>query len=79
LARKARIQSHDDLASAIEVAYTNVKNRAQKNVDLDAEMKVSTLTTPSPGKSDYSEDISVTRSFTFPCMYSVIWSFVIIL
>ena len=37
---KAKIRSHDDLASAIETSYKRLKGRVEKSVDLDAEIKV---------------------------------------
>ena len=37
---KAKIRSHDDLASAIDTTYKQLKERVEKNVDLDAEIKV---------------------------------------
>jgi gamma-tubulin complex component 5 len=40
LAKKAKVQSHDELASAIDLAYKNAKDRVLKNVDLDDEIKV---------------------------------------
>lgn len=37
---KAKIRSHDDLASAIDTTYKRLKGRVEKHVDLDAEVKV---------------------------------------
>ena len=41
--KKANIHSHDDLASAIDTTYKRLKERVEKNIDLDAEMKVATV------------------------------------
>jgi len=38
--KKAKIHSHDDLASAIDMTYKRLKERAERNIDLDAEVKV---------------------------------------
>lgn len=37
---KAKIRSHDDLASAVDTTYKRLKGRVEKGVDLDAEIKV---------------------------------------
>jgi hypothetical protein len=38
--KKAKIRSHDDLASAIDTTYKRLKECVERNVDLDAELKV---------------------------------------
>ena len=38
--KKAEIHSHDGLASAIDTTYKRLKERVEKNVDLDAQVKV---------------------------------------
>lgn len=38
--KKAEIHSYDDLASAIDTTYKRLKERVEKNVDLDAQVKV---------------------------------------
>lgn len=38
--KKAKIHSHDDLASAIDTTYKRFKARVERNTDLDAEVKV---------------------------------------
>lgn len=38
--KKAKIHSYDDLASAIDATYKRLKERVEKNIDLDSEVKV---------------------------------------
>ena len=40
LVEKAKIRSHDDLASAIDTTYKQLKGRVEGDIDLDAEIKV---------------------------------------
>lgn len=41
--KKAKILSHDDLASVIDTTYKQLKGRVEGNIDLDAEFKVGHL------------------------------------
>ena len=47
--KKAQIRSHGDLASAIDAAYKQLKERVERNIDLDAEVKVG-----SPPSQDFA-------------------------
>lgn len=38
--KKAKVHSYDNLASAVDATYKRLKERVEKNVDLDAEVKV---------------------------------------